>query len=198
MSTTIGASQPLQYTQYIETISRTRPQYRPLLKWLRRQSPIGGRSDNPFVYIADSVNSSLRISKYLGQGRTASQDLETLKLALQNDGQDAEIQTRIILVDIHKQHLAPELVDMIGMQYDIEPAYFVGIAAKHTHPAQNPPGRDQVIEIEERGKGFLYLDLEKTPPFLDHHAHFWVKFLKGEGGNVGMFFVLYIFFGLLF
>jgi len=174
MSTGSAVNEPsLEYVHYVKSISKVHPKYGPFHRWLQNQPRIHSRTDNPFVYIVDSVDRSLKFYRHLGHGGNAEEGLGKLKSAIQNPPR--EVRTRLLVVDIRKQHLSPDLIDTIGVTYDIEPAYFASIAAKHIHPSQNAEGPNQVTEIQQSVGSFLHLDLIQTPPYPDNHQHLWVK-----------------------
>jgi hypothetical protein len=163
----------LQYVQYIRQIAARNESYRPFEQWLSKQPLIDAKIDNAPVYIVDSSNDSLNFCQYLGHGKDSVESLHKLRSTIQNPTSD--IQTRLVIMNIYKQNLSPDLIDVIGCEYDIEPAYFVSIVARHIHPSQNVKGPNQVVEIQQSVPSFLHLDLTQTPPYPDNHQHLWVK-----------------------
>lgn len=183
-------SQPLEYVQYVRRIAERNEKYRPLEQWLLKQPCIDAKNNNAPVYIVDSSNHSLDFYQYLGHGKNAMQSLAALRSAILNP--TSNIQTRLVIMDIQKQNLSPELIDLLGCEYNIEPAYFVSVVAKLVHPSQNLKGPNQVVEIEQSARSFLHLDLTQTPPYPDNHQHLWVKqfqqkTVQNPDLNIGMF-----------
>jgi hypothetical protein len=183
------ASQALEYVQYVRRIAERNEKYRPFEQWLVKQPCIDAKNNNAPVYIVDSSNHSLDFSQYLGHGKNATQSLTALRTAILNP--TSNVQTRLVIMDIQRQNLSPELIDLLGCEYNIEPAYFVSMVAKLIHPSQNLKGPNQVVEIEQSATSFLHLDLTQTPPYPDNHQHLWVKqfkqrTLQNPELNVGM------------
>jgi hypothetical protein len=165
--------QSLEYVQYVRQIAERNGKYRPFEQWLLKQPCIDAKNNNAPVYIVDSSNHSLNFYQYLGHGKNAGESLEKLRSTILNPTN--VVQTRLVIVDIQKQNLSPDLISLIGCEYNIEPAYFVSVVARHIHPSQNSNGPDQVVEIEQSVPSFLHLDLTQTPPYPDNHQHLWVK-----------------------
>ncbi len=181
--------QALEYVQYVRRIAGRNEKYRPLEQWLLEQPRIDAKNNNPPVYIVDSSNHSLHFYQYLGHGKNAVEGLEKLRSSILNPASD--VQTRLVIMDIQKQNLSPDLINLIGCEYDIEPAYFASVVARYIHPSQNSKGHNQVVEIEQSAPSFLHLDLTQTPPYPDNHQHLWVKQFQqttpqNRGLDIGM------------
>ena len=173
---------PLKYVDYVETIAQNYCRYGPLSKWLKIQPSAKEKDNNAFIYIGDGAQGSLKFSKYMGHGDLDRSNLKNLRETIYKP--DSDIEARLIVMDIRKQHLSPEVIDILGMVYNIEPSYFASVISKYIHPTLNREGPDQVVEMEQSSQSFLHLDLlGELPQHEGNYQHLWVKYIEHSNLN---------------
>ena len=74
-------------------------------------------------------------------------------------------QTRLVVTNVRQQHLAPDLIDTLGVIYDVEPQFFLSIAAEHDQYREHDTegAREKIVAIPRPESSFLHLNLIQPP-----------------------------------
>jgi len=140
---------------------------------------------NPFVYVVDSqYDNTLKFYQYLGPGAIGSR-LDELRAAIESPNSNT-IHNRLVIINTRQRHLSPDLIDILGMAYDIEPQYFLSIVAEYEQYRYHLPTHRHVVAIPQSDADFIHLELIKPPGWAHTHNHAWIKNVRQEGHNMSI------------